>query len=44
MYVEPFWPKGTVLSVLLIGVGTPRKACIALLNDGNYVVTPDNGT
>ncbi len=45
MYVEPFWPKGTIfVSVVDPGVGTPRKACVALLNDGNYVVTPDNGT
>lgn len=44
-YVEPYWPKGTVfVSVVDPGVGTKRKACIALLNDGNYVVTPDNGT
>ncbi|MGI6607752.1 MAG: SAM hydrolase/SAM-dependent halogenase family protein [Erysipelotrichaceae bacterium] len=45
MYVEPFWPKGTVfVSVVDPGVGTKRKACVALLNDGNYVITPDNGT
>lgn len=44
-YVEPFWPKGTVfVSVVDPGVGTPRKASVALLKDGNYVVTPDNGT
>lgn len=45
MYVEPFWPKGTVfVSVVDPGVGTKRKACVAKLKDGNYVVTPDNGT
>ncbi len=44
-YVEPFWTKGTVfVSVVDPGVGTPRKASVALLKDGNYVVTPDNGT
>lgn len=44
-YVEPFWPKGTVfVSVVDPGVGTTRKASVALLKDGNYVVTPDNGT
>lgn len=44
-YVEPFWPKGTVfVSVVDPGVGTPRKASVALLKDGNYIVTPDNGT
>lgn len=45
MYVEPFWPQGTVfVSVVDPGVGTDRRACVALLNDGNYIVTPDNGT
>lgn len=44
-YVEPYWPKGTVfVSVVDPGVGTKRKACVALLKDGNFVVTPDNGT
>lgn len=44
-YVEPFWSKGTVfVSVVDPGVGTPRKASVAKLKDGNYVVTPDNGT
>lgn len=45
MYVEPFWPKGTVfVSVVDPGVGTDRRACVAKLKDGNYIVTPDNGT
>ena len=45
IYVLPFWPKGTVfVSVVDPGVGTDRKASVALLADGNYVVTPDNGT
>ncbi|MCR4588462.1 MAG: SAM-dependent chlorinase/fluorinase [Lachnospiraceae bacterium] len=45
IYVEPFWPKGTIfVSVVDPGVGTSRRACVALLKDGNYVVTPDNGS
>ncbi len=45
MYVEPFWPAGTVfVSVVDPGVGTPRKAACAKLSDGKYVITPDNGT
>ncbi len=45
MYVEPFWPKGTIfVSVVDPTVGTSRKACVAKLKDGKYVVTPDNGT
>ena len=43
--IEPYWPKGTVfVSVVDPGVGTSRRACVALLKDGSYVVTPDNGT
>ena len=43
-FVEPFWPKGTIfVSVVDPGVGTSRRACVAKLKDGNYVVTPDNG-
>lgn len=43
--VEPYWPKGTIfVSVVDPGVGTSRKASVAKLKDGNYVVTPDNGT
>ncbi len=42
---EPYWPKGTVIvSVVDPGVGTDRKASVALLKDGTYVVTPDNGS
>ncbi|MBR2675912.1 MAG: SAM-dependent chlorinase/fluorinase [Solobacterium sp.] len=42
---EPYWPKGTIfVSVVDPGVGTPRKACAAKLNDGSIVITPDNGT
>lgn len=40
-----FWPKGTIfVSVVDPGVGTKRRACVALTNDGYYIVTPDNGT
>ena len=42
---EPYWPAGTVIvSVVDPGVGTARRACAALLRDGTYVITPDNGT
>lgn len=41
----PFWPEGTVfVSVIDPGVGTSRKACVAKLKNGSYVVTPDNGS
>lgn len=41
---EAYWPKGTVfVSVVDPGVGTSRRASVALLKDGCYVVTPDNG-
>lgn len=44
-YVEPYWPKGTIfVSVVDPGVGTSRRACAVLLDDGSYVLTPDNGT
>jgi len=40
-----FWPAGTIfVSVVDPGVGTSRKACVALTKDGYFVVTPDNGT
>lgn len=39
-----YWPKGTIfVSVVDPGVGTKRKACVAKLKNGYYVVTPDNG-
>lgn len=45
MYTEPFWPAGTVfVSVVDPGVGTSRRACAAKLKDGNYLITPDNGS
>lgn len=41
----PFWPKGTIyVSVVDPGVGTSRRACVALTESGHYVVTPDNGS
>lgn len=44
-YVVPFWPAGTIfVSVVDPGVGTDRRACVAKLNNGSYVVTPDNGS
>ncbi len=40
-----FWPKGTIfVSVVDPGVGTARRACVALTADGYTVVTPDNGS
>ncbi len=44
-YVVNFWPAGTVfVSVVDPGVGTSRRACVAKLKNGSYVVTPDNGS
>ena len=41
----PFWPAGTIfISVVDPGVGTDRRASVAKLSNGSYVVTPDNGT
>ncbi len=41
----PYWPDGTIfVSVVDPGVGTNRKSCVALMINGSYVVTPDNGT
>lgn len=43
-YVVPCWPSGTVfVSVVDPGVGTSRKASVAKLKNGSYIVTPDNG-
>ena len=42
--VIPYWPEGTVfVSVVDPGVGTSRKASVAKLKNGSYVVSPDNG-
>lgn len=44
-FVVDFWPAGTVfISVVDPGVGTDRRACVAKLKNGSYVVTPDNGS
>ena len=41
----PYWAPGTVfVSVVDPGVGTARKSCVAKLQNGSFVVTPDNGT
>jgi S-adenosylmethionine hydrolase len=43
--VVDYWPRGTVfVSVVDPGVGTARKSVVALLANGQFVVTPDNGT
>src|SRR5438128_10958794 len=40
-----YWPAGTVfVSVVDPGVGTKRRSIVALANNGQYFVTPDNGT
>ncbi len=40
-----YWPAGTVfVSVVDPGVGTSRRASVALLKNGSYVVSPDNGS
>ena len=44
-YLLPYWPKGSVfVSVVDPGVGTKRRSCVAKTKDGQYIVTPDNGT
>ncbi len=41
----PYWPAGTVfVSVVDPGVGTARKSVVARAKNGQYFVTPDNGT
>ena len=41
----PSWKGGTVfVSVVDPGVGTVRRGCVAKLNNGSFVVTPDNGS
>lgn len=40
-----YWPKDTVfVSVVDPGVGTDRLSVVAETADGQYIVTPDNGT
>lgn len=41
----PYWKDGTVfVSVVDPGVGTKRKSSVALMDNGSYIVGPDNGT
>ncbi len=43
--LELCWPAGTIIvSVVDPGVGSSRKACVAQLDNGTYIVTPDNGS
>ena len=43
--VTGVWPSGTVfVSVVDPGVGTSRRSCVAKLENGSFIVTPDNGT
>ncbi len=40
-----YWPKGSIfVSVVDPGVGTSRKASVAKLKDGKYLISPDNGS
>lgn len=40
-----YWPKNTVfVSVVDPGVGSDRMSVVAATENGNYVVTPNNGT
>ena len=44
-YTAPVWPKGTVfVSVVDPGVGTKRKSVVLQTKNGQYFVSPDNGT
>ncbi|MBO6159076.1 MAG: SAM-dependent chlorinase/fluorinase [Firmicutes bacterium] len=45
MMMVPYWPSGTVfVSVVDPGVGTSRRASVARLKNGSFVVSPDNGS
>lgn len=40
-----YWPEGTTfVSVVDPGVGSKRKSVVALTDNNQYIVTPDNGT
>lgn len=40
-----YWPRGTVfVSVVDPGVGSTRRSIVAETVDGQYIITPDNGT
>ncbi len=44
-HLVPYWPEGTIfISVVDPGVGTSRRASVAKLKNGSYVVSPDNGS
>ena len=44
-YTAPVWPAGTVfVSVVDPGVGTKRKSVVLKTRNGQYFVSPDNGT
>jgi S-adenosylmethionine hydrolase len=45
IYTAPVWPAGTVfVSVVDPGVGTARKSVVLKTKNGQYFVSPDNGT
>lgn len=45
MQTTPYWPKKTVfVSIVDPGVGSNRRSVCVLLETGQYVITPDNGT
>jgi hypothetical protein len=45
IYTAPVWPSGTVfVSVVDPGVGTQRKSVVLKTRNGQYFVSPDNGT
>ncbi|HVU17546.1 MAG TPA: SAM-dependent chlorinase/fluorinase [Candidatus Didemnitutus sp.] len=45
IYTAPVWPAGTVfVSVVDPGVGTTRKSVVLKTRNGQYFVSPDNGT
>ena len=45
IYTAPVWPSGTVfVSVVDPGVGTQRKSVVLKTKNGQYFVSPDNGT
>lgn len=45
IYTAPVWPAGTVfVSVVDPGVGTQRKSVVLKTKNGQFFVTPDNGT
>lgn len=44
-YTAPVWPAGTVfVSVVDPGVGTQRRSVVLKTGNGQYFVSPDNGT